>query len=164
MATRKKTLTLLLCGIAVAYLAIVAGIFLHRHLHVPSGRLAKVPTGTFVVINDTSYQIPKALSSKTVTLEQVPQGAYQIVGEEGTLLPLIEGADGLYFSENFRPVGAAILPGSARNWNEGRITMRDGNLLVEGCMLEVGLMLFVAPFKDVIEWRLELKPSTEPSD
>jgi hypothetical protein len=45
----------------------------------------------------------------------------KVTDDRGNTLSLTEGADGWYFSEDFDPVGAWILPGRARNWNEGRL-------------------------------------------
>lgn len=152
--TRKVLLGVSL--LSIAYLGVIGYIFLHRHRRIPSGELPNVLTGTFVVNNDTNYQIPDVFRGKTLTLEKSNGASYQMVDEKGNILPLQQGADGLYFTEDFRPVGAWILPGIARNWNEGRITLRDDMLTVEGHMLEMGLMLFVFPFKDVTDWRVEL--------
>ena len=154
----------MLCGFAVVYLAIVVSIYRDRHLKPPAGKLANAPTGAFTVIKDTSYQISTVFQSQTVTIKRLPGGDYQIVGANGQSLRLVEGRDGLYFSDDFRPVGAFILPGIARNWNEGRISVREDAVIVEGYMLEKGLMLFAFPFKDVIEWQLELRSVTPPNN
>ena len=135
-----------------------------RHLKPPAGKLANAPAGAFTVIKDTSYQIPTVFQSQTVTIKRLRGGDYQIVGANGQSLRLVEGRDGLYFSDDFRPVGAFILPGIARNWNEGRVSVREDAVIVEGYMLQKGLMLFAFPFKDVIEWQLELRSVTEPSN
>lgn len=149
----------LLIGLSLpfcAYVAFVGYIFLHRHLRIPNGEYPIVPTGTYVVRNDTQYQIPDVFKSRTLALKESRNGSYSIVDGKSNVLSLKQGADGLYFSENFSPSGAGILPGIARNWNEGRIVSRDGILIIEGHMLQMGLMLFVVPFKDVIEWQAEL--------
>ena len=164
MTSRKLKLALLLSGCAFVYLAIVVTIYLEGHLIPPSGKPAKVPAGEFAVIVHNSYQIPPVFQSQTVRFEQLPGGTYRLVGANGQSLPLVGAADGFYFSEDFKPAGAFILPGIARNWNEGRVRVGEDAVFVEGCMLEKGLMLFVFPFKDIIEWRLELRPATEPTD
>jgi hypothetical protein len=162
MASRKFTLTLLLSVSAVVYLAIVVSIYRERHLNPPAGKPAKVPAGELAVTRHNSYQIPPVFESQTVSFEKLPGDTYRLVGTNGQSLPLVDAADGFYFSEDFKPAGAFILPGIARNWNEGRVSVREDVVLVEGYMLERGLMLFVFPFKDIIGWQLELRPATEP--
>ena len=112
--------------------------------------------GEYRVINDTQYQIPDVFRGDKLTIQDSGNGTVTVVDDKGNVLPLRKGADGLYFCENFSPVGGWILPGIARNWNEGRIIARDGTVFVEGYMLEMGLMLFVVPFKDVMDWQVEL--------
>lgn len=111
-----------------------------------------------------AYQIPPVFQSQKVKFEQLPGDTYRLVNAHGQSLPLVGAADGFYFSEDFKPAGGFILPGLARNWNEGRVSVCEDTVLVEGYMIEKGLMLFVFPFKDIIEWQLELRPVNEPRD
>jgi hypothetical protein len=151
-------------GVAVlvaAYAIAVILVFFGRHLAIPRGSYSLASLGTYRVINDTNYQIPSVFRGKTLSLKATGKDGYELVAPDGAVLRLKQGADGLYFSENFSPVGAWLAPGIARNWNEGRLVERDGALVVEGWMLEKGLMLFVIPFKDAIEWRVELRPNVE---
>jgi hypothetical protein len=149
-------------GVLVAAYAItVILIFFGRHLAIPRGSYSLASPGTYGVTNDTNYQIPSVFRSKTVALKAKKSGAFELVAPDGAILRLDQGADGLYFSENFSPVGAWLMPGIARNWNEGRLFEQNGTLVVEGWMLEKGLMLFVIPFKDATEWRVELRPISQ---
>jgi hypothetical protein len=151
-----RPIVLLLLVVAGVYMLGVGYIFTHRHIPIPSGKNEDVLIGEYRVINDTQYQIPDVFRGDKLTIQDSGNGTVTVVDDKGNVLPLRKGADGLYFCENFSPVGAWILPGIARNWNEGRIFARDGTVFVEGYMLEMGFMLFVVPFKDVMDWQVEL--------
>ncbi|TWT47259.1 hypothetical protein [Botrimarina hoheduenensis] len=159
-------------AVAAVFLGIWAGIFCiglvwvqtGRHLSPPSGRYDRAIEGIYAIERETNYQVPEVFREASVTISRSTHGGMQIKGSSGTALQLEEGADGWYFSKNFDPTGPIILPGLSRNWNEGRITASADGLVVEGYMLEKGLMLFVFPFADAAsEWSIKLT-QTEESD
>jgi hypothetical protein len=117
-----------------------------------------IPAGEYLIVRATNCQLPEVFLGESLTLRKSHEGSFSLTDSKGNYLALRQAAGGLYFSKNFRPAGAFILPGLARNWNEGFVQVQDDELLVRGAMLEMGLVLFVVPFSDISEWRVTLKP------
>ncbi len=160
MSLDRRKIGCLVSGcLALGYGAVVASLFTYRHLELPPGSYAGEIVGVYEVAAPTSMQIPAVLRNDSVEIAHTEPGRAVIRGDGTPTLALVEGGDGYYFREELTPLGARILPGITRNWNEGRIFRSGDSLVVEGVMLEKGLALFVIPFKDVVSWRIELSPA-----
>lgn len=128
-----------------------------QHLSPPPGHYDRAVEGVYAVECETNYQIPEVFADAFVTVTRSQRGGMQIECSAGSVLQLQDAADGWYFSQSFNPSGPIILPGIARNWNEGCVTVMDDGLVVEGYMLEKGLMLFLIPFADApSKWSIKL--------
>lgn len=122
-----------------------------HHLTIPEGNYDKEIIGTFKIIKSPTLAIPTVFRGKTLYIEKSDKDLL-IRGENGSTMKIKRGGDGFYFYEEFNPSGAIILPGIARNWNEGKLYWENDKIVVNGFMLEKGLMLYFIPFKDVVPW------------
>lgn len=146
-------------ALAMVYRGYLTYVYQYHYFQVANGALSNDPTGVYVVSVISNYQIPNVLRERTITLAR-RNGIYCVTDSKGNSLPLIEGRDGLYFTEDFRPTGATILPGIVRHWNEGRISLDGDRLMIEGKMLEKGLMLGVSPLHKVLDWNVTFVKAT----
>jgi hypothetical protein len=166
MALKRSTFVAaaVISAVILTYTVAVRRVFLDRHLTIAPGNYREIQPEGYRSVNYVKYQIPEVFRGKHLTIRDTGDGKMCVLDDSGNSLLLTQGADGLYFSQDFDPIGPRIFPGLARNWNEGRIHRSGNSVFVEGYMLEKGLMLFVVPFKDVIEWRLELRNGAEPDE
>ena len=168
----KKQQVIAVAGaLIIVYTCLVAFVFLDRHLKVPQGNYPENLEGHYLSLYegakkpgsqgtwDYGFQVrvPEALRGGPLAITSERGTMMRVVHGGGNALSLKQGADGLYFSQNISPVGARIIPGIGREWNEGRIHSEGDRVFIDGYLLKEGLMLFVIPFKSEIQWRVELK-------
>ena len=102
-------------AIAAAYLAYVISIYSHRHLDYISGSYGSLTTGSYRKVGTAGTQLPRALLQDQVQVVQVGDEPFHLADGYGQRLELVSGSDGWYFHQDYKPGGAILFPGLARN-------------------------------------------------